>query len=103
MSLLDRKVRGFKLVDVVALALLAALVLGVYLAKTIAGRERAGRTPAGSRHAPPVAQGPAPSFRLLFNSARTPSPAEAAANPRARSAKLRAAVRTSAPVWRRAA
>jgi hypothetical protein len=41
MSLLHRKVRGFKLVDVVALALLAALVLGVYLAKTIAGRERA--------------------------------------------------------------
>ena len=40
MSLLDRKVRGFKLVDVVALGLLAALVLGVYLAKTIAGRER---------------------------------------------------------------
>ena len=41
MSLLDRKVRGFKLVDVVALCLLAALVLGVYLAKTMAGRERA--------------------------------------------------------------
>jgi hypothetical protein len=40
MSLLDRKVRGFKLIDVVALALLAALVLGVYLAKTMAGRER---------------------------------------------------------------
>ncbi|HEY9217804.1 MAG TPA: cell division protein [Phenylobacterium sp.] len=40
MSLLDRKVRGFKLVDVVALCLLAVLVLGVYLAKTIAGRER---------------------------------------------------------------
>ncbi|HEX2559984.1 cell division protein FtsL [Phenylobacterium sp.] len=40
MSLLDRKVRGFKLVDVVALGLLAALVLGVYLAKTMAGRER---------------------------------------------------------------
>ncbi|MET0294610.1 MAG: cell division protein [Phenylobacterium sp.] len=40
MSLLDRKVRGFKLVDVLALGLLAALVLGVYLAKTMAGRER---------------------------------------------------------------
>lgn len=40
MSLLDRKIRGFKLVDVVAFGLLAALVLGVYLAKTIAGRER---------------------------------------------------------------
>ncbi|MET0294609.1 MAG: 16S rRNA (cytosine(1402)-N(4))-methyltransferase RsmH [Phenylobacterium sp.] len=65
--------------------------------------ERAGRTPAGSRHAPPKAAGAEPSFRLLFNSARGPSEAEASANPRARSAKLRAAVRTSAPVWRRAA
>jgi hypothetical protein len=41
MSLLDRKVRGFRLVDLVAAALLVALILGVYLAKTIAGRERA--------------------------------------------------------------
>lgn len=40
MSLLRRKVRGFKLIDVVAVGLLAALVLGVYLAKTMAGRER---------------------------------------------------------------
>lgn len=40
MSLLDRRVRGFRLVDVVALALLSAIVLGVYLAKTMAGRER---------------------------------------------------------------
>jgi 16S rRNA (cytosine1402-N4)-methyltransferase len=64
---------------------------------------RAGRTPAGSRHAPPVRQGPAPSFQLLFNGARGPAEAEVAANPRARSAKLRAAVRTDAPVWREAA
>ena len=41
MSLLDRKIRGFRLIDVIALALLTALVLGVYLAKTVAGRERA--------------------------------------------------------------
>jgi cell division protein FtsL len=41
MSLLDRKVRGFRLVDLCAAALLVALILGVYLAKTIAGRERA--------------------------------------------------------------
>ena len=64
---------------------------------------RAGKTPAGSRHAPPVEAAAAPSFQLLFNGARTPSAAELAANPRARSAKLRAAVRTDAPVWRAAA
>jgi len=40
MSLLDRRVRGFRLVDLVAAALLVALFLGVYLAKTMAGRER---------------------------------------------------------------
>jgi hypothetical protein len=41
MSLLDRRVRGFRLIDLVALGLLVMLILGVYLAKTIAGRERA--------------------------------------------------------------
>jgi len=41
MNLLDRRVRGFRLVDLVALGVLVALILGVYLAKTIAGRERA--------------------------------------------------------------
>jgi len=64
---------------------------------------RAGRTPAGSRHAPPVEKGAEPSFRLLFNGAQSPSDEEIKANPRARSAKLRAAVRTEAPVWRAAA
>jgi 16S rRNA (cytosine1402-N4)-methyltransferase len=62
--------------------------------------ERAGRTPAGSRHAPPLAAGAPPSFQLLFNGAQGPSDAEIGANPRSRSAKLRAAVRTAAPVWR---
>jgi 16S rRNA (cytosine1402-N4)-methyltransferase len=65
--------------------------------------ERAGRTGSVSRHAPPAAQGPAPSFELLFNKARIAGPAETAVNPRARSAKLRAAVRTPAPVWKAAA
>jgi len=64
---------------------------------------RAGRTPGGSRHAPPVAKGAEPSFRLLFNGAQSPSEEETKANPRARSAKLRAAVRTDAPAWRAAA
>ena len=41
MSLLDRRVWGFRLVDLAALGLLIALVLTVYLAKTIAGKERA--------------------------------------------------------------
>jgi cell division protein FtsL len=40
MNLLTRRVRGFRLVDLIALGLLTALILGVYLAKTIAGRER---------------------------------------------------------------
>ena len=51
--------------------------------------ERAGHTPAGSRHHPPAAAGPAPSFTLQFKSARAPAHAEAAANPRARSATMR--------------
>jgi 16S rRNA (cytosine1402-N4)-methyltransferase len=61
--------------------------------------ERAGRLPAASRHRPPLAGGPPPSFDLLFNGAQPPGDEETAANPRARSAKIRAAVRTSAPSW----
>jgi len=64
---------------------------------------RAGRTPGGSRHLPPAQAGAPPSFQLLFNGARGASDEEIASNPRARSAKLRAAVRTAAPVWREAA
>jgi hypothetical protein len=41
MSLFARRVRGFRLVDLIAAGLLVALIVGVYLAKTIAGRERA--------------------------------------------------------------
>ena len=41
MNWLNRRVRGFRLVDLVALGLLTMLILGVYLAKTIAGGERA--------------------------------------------------------------
>ncbi|MEI9890519.1 MAG: 16S rRNA (cytosine(1402)-N(4))-methyltransferase RsmH [Caulobacteraceae bacterium] len=65
--------------------------------------ERAGKTPGGSRHLPPSHKGPEPTFALLFKGHRSPSDAEVAANPRARSAKLRAGERTSAPAWRLAA
>jgi 16S rRNA (cytosine1402-N4)-methyltransferase len=65
--------------------------------------DRAGRKGEGSRHAPPRGHGPPPSFRLLHNGAMAPSDAEIAINPRSRSAKLRAAVRTDAPVWKIAA
>jgi len=40
MSVFSRKIRGFRLIDVVAAGVLAAIILSVYLAKTIAGRER---------------------------------------------------------------
>jgi len=39
-SVLNRKIRGFRLIDVIGAGLLVVLVLGVYLAKTVAGRER---------------------------------------------------------------
>jgi cell division protein FtsL len=40
MNWLNKRVRGFRLIDLVALGLLTVLILGVYLAKTVAGRER---------------------------------------------------------------
>jgi len=64
---------------------------------------RSGNAPGGSRHAPVAIETRKPSFTLMFKGAREAGEVECAANPRARSARLRAGVRTDAPVWRVAA
>jgi len=55
------------------------------------------RAPAASRHRPEIAASP-PSFRVLTRKPETAHETEVAGNPRARSAKLRAAERTDAAV-----
>jgi 16S rRNA (cytosine1402-N4)-methyltransferase len=62
-------------------------------------QRRAGKTPGGSRHLPTSAPSRAPSFRLLSNKPLVADKEEIRINPRARSAKLRAAERTTAPSW----
>jgi 16S rRNA (cytosine1402-N4)-methyltransferase len=61
-------------------------------------RDRSGGAPSGSRHLPLAPVTRAPSFERPARAVR-PSDAEVAGNPRARSATLRAAVRTAAPAW----
>jgi 16S rRNA (cytosine1402-N4)-methyltransferase len=61
---------------------------------------RAGKREGGSRHLPPGAPpAPDPSFRFVNQRPISPTEEELAANSRARSARLRSAVRTDAPAW----
>lgn len=65
--------------------------------------ERTGNAPGGSRHAPVAVDTRKPSFTLSFKGAREAGEVELAGNPRSRSARLRAAVRTDAAPWGRIA
>jgi 16S rRNA (cytosine1402-N4)-methyltransferase len=60
-------------------------------------RQRSGDLPGVSRHIPGGEAGPRPTFEVLQRKALEPSAAEVESNPRARSAKLRWALRTVAP------
>ena len=62
-------------------------------------RERGGLAPTHSRHIPSAPSRRNPSFALSKRSAVKPTDDEVARNPRARSARLRSALRTAHPAW----
>lgn len=62
--------------------------------------ERSGKSDQGSRYLPQKnLQVSPPSFRIVNSRPLTPQKGELDVNPRARSARLRAAIRTEAPAW----
>ncbi|MND00898.1 16S rRNA m(4)C1402 methyltransferase [compost metagenome] len=61
--------------------------------------ERGGRAARGSRHLPDTRDTRTPTFHLVRKGVIKPSTRETDTNPRARSARLRAAERTAAPAW----
>jgi len=68
--------------------------------------ERSGATARASRHSPHTlapcelaGEGRSPTFTTFFRRVKKPSESECKSNPRARSARLRAAERTDAPAW----
>jgi len=61
--------------------------------------ERGGRAARGSRHLPDTRESRAPTFHLARKGVIKPTTHETDVNPRARSARLRAAERTAAPAW----
>jgi 16S rRNA (cytosine1402-N4)-methyltransferase len=62
--------------------------------------ERSGKVAGASRHLPPESiKSSEPSFRLVNSRPLTPSKGELEVNPRSRSARLRAAIRSEAAAW----
>jgi 16S rRNA (cytosine1402-N4)-methyltransferase len=62
-------------------------------------RARSGGSPASSRHRPALVDPNEPTFERVAKPV-SPTERELSANPRSRSARLRSAVRTSAPAWK---